>query len=77
MRDATASPNLEPEKRPGKTGPHLPVDSEADAILQFESEPGETDDANTLPSETAEPARVTPFPTVVHAKAPACRRACC
>jgi hypothetical protein len=63
-----ASPNREPEKRPAKIGPHVvPIDSEADVILQFEIESHEANGEGIFPGEAAKPRQVAAFPTESHA----------
>ena len=65
MRDAIASSKSEPEEqRAARTGPQLvPLDTTADAILQFEKESPDSEDADDSDGETAEPARIAVFPT--------------
>lgn len=64
MREAIASPNREPEKRPARIGPQVvPIDTAAEVMFQFEKEPLEDISA----SEGPEPARVAAFPTDSHA----------
>jgi len=61
-----ASPRRELEERLAKLEQALP-DTAPDAIFQFEIESTDGGDAGTEPSEGAQPARVTAFPTKSHA----------
>ena len=68
MRDAMASPNREPEKRPAETLPQaVPLDAAADVMSQFEVESPESDGADLFPVEGSEPPRIAAFPTAPHA----------
>jgi hypothetical protein len=64
VREAMASPDREPEKRPASLGPHIvPIDTVTDVMGQFEAESLDADGASILPMEGAEPPRVAAFPT--------------
>jgi len=68
VRDAMASPNREPEKRPAETGPQaVPLDAAVDVMSQFEVESPESDGADLFPVEESEPPRIAAFPTAPHA----------
>jgi hypothetical protein len=80
VREAIASPNRELEDRPAKVGPKIvPIDQDADVMLQFEVEPKRAEGAGILQSEQkeekekkeAETLRVAVFPTESHAAPPA------
>ena len=76
MREAMASPNREPDDRPVKVGPKVvPIDQDADVMLQFEVESDEADGTGVSPREEEEKGeqkkvetlRVTVFPAEAHA----------
>lgn len=83
MREAMASPNREPDDRPVKVGPKVvPIDQDADVMLQFEVESDEADGTGVSPREEEEKGeqkkvetlRVTVFPAEAHATPTAVNR---
>lgn len=72
MREATASPDPEPEERPAKMEPRVvPIDSDAAVMLQFETESHEAGGEGISPNEAAKPPRVAVFPSEFHGTATA------